>query len=86
MLTGSTPEAMQAQAVAGASFFALQLGDPKVAQQVSKALSTFLEKPENLSIRLTPPEPVVIGTLQASAQQGPAALIKVLGAEMLANQ
>ena len=86
MLAGASPDQMRAQVVAGASFFALQLGDPAIAQQVSTALSTFFEDPKNLSLRLTPAEPVVIQSLQQTAQEGPAALIRALGAEMLANQ
>ena len=86
MMSGSNLPQLKAQITAGASMFALQLGDPRIAQQVAAAIATFIDNPQSLTLRLAPSQPVPISSLAESAEQGPAAVIRQVNATLSANE
>ena len=70
-LSGQDPEAMKAQAIAGAAFLPLAAGeigiDPAIAADLGSALSKFLNDSGTLSLSINPSEPVTMADFEDPA-------------------
>ena len=67
--------------------FALaSLGIPDLQQQISAAVSIYLDNPQSIEIKATPPEPVSFGQIMAIAIADRRAIAAAIGVEIIANQ
>jgi hypothetical protein len=76
-----------AQAVKGLLPFALaRIGIPELQQQITDAVSIYLDNPQSLEIKAQPSEAVSFGQIMGSAMADPRSLHKLLGVTVTANQ
>lgn len=74
------------QAKAVLPFALAKLHNPDLTAQVTQAVSKFLDDPKNLAIVATPPNPVPVAMIAASAMSAPQQLPETLGMKVVANQ
>ena len=74
------------QAKAIVPFMMMELNNPELTQQVTTAVSAFLDNPKSLEIAAKPGAPVPFALLAASGMSSPKELPKTLGLSVTANQ
>jgi hypothetical protein len=74
------------QAKAIVPFLMAQLNNPELTQQVTAAVSAFLDSPENIEIAAEPAAAVPFAVIMAGAMSNPLDLPKTLGVAVRANQ
>lgn len=74
------------QAKAVVPFLMAQLNNPELTQQVTAAVSAFLDDPKNIEIAAEPPASVPFAVIMAGAMSNPLDLPKTLGVAVRANQ
>jgi hypothetical protein len=84
--TGQPRDALVMQAKGMAPMMVMQLQDGDLTAAVSTAVSSYLDNPKNLEIKLAPPAPVPFSVLTATGMSAPQALVKQLGLSITANQ
>ena len=62
-----------------------QINNPELTAQVTKAVSDYLDNPQNLVIAAKPASPVPFALIAAGAMASPADLTKTLGVTVTAN-
>ena len=73
------------QAKAIVPFGMAQINNPELTAQVTKAVSDYLDNPQNLVIAAKPASPVPFALIAAGAMASPADLTKTLGVTVTAN-
>lgn len=63
-----------------------RLGMPELQQQISAAASVYLDNPQNIEIKATPPAPVPFGQIAGAAMLDPRSISAMIGVEVTANQ
>ncbi|MGH7077031.1 MAG: hypothetical protein ACREFU_02920 [Acetobacteraceae bacterium] len=63
-----------------------EFGDSPAIAHAAKAIITFLDAPQSLTIELAPPAPVPLTTLRNSSTMAPPELASLLGLQVTANQ
>lgn len=67
--------------------FALgRLGIPELQQQISAAAAAFLDNPQNIEIKASPPAPVPFGQIMGAGMADPRTIPAIIGVEVIANQ
>ncbi|MER2535638.1 MAG: hypothetical protein ABTQ31_10800 [Rhizobiaceae bacterium] len=74
------------QAKAIVPFLMSQMNNPELTQQVTAAVSAFLDSPENIEIAAEPAAAVPFAVIMAGAMSNPLDLPKTLGVAVRANQ
>lgn len=82
---GIQPADVANQAKAIVPLMAGQYLGPELTQSLSKAITTYLDDPRSLEIRVAPAEPMPLAVLMGTAMGSPEALAKQLGLEVVAN-
>lgn len=67
-------------------FFLGQLQNPEFQQEISEAVDTFLDDPQNLTIRADPEEPVSFMTIVGAVSASPQTLPDMLNVTVSANE
>ncbi len=80
------PEDVAQQTKAIVPLMAGQYLGPDLTQSLSKALTTYLDNPRNITIRVAPEEPMPFAVLMGTAMGSPEALAKKVGLSVTANQ
>ena len=83
---GGKPQDIANQAKALVPFAMMKLNDPALTEMVTKAVSKFLDKPENIAIVAEPKQPVPLATIMAGAMSAPQMLPQQLGVNVVANE
>jgi hypothetical protein len=63
-----------------------QMKMPDLQNQISTAVSAFLDNPKNLEIKAAPASPVAVPMIMGAAMGAPQTLPQVLGVNVTANQ
>ena len=75
------------QAKAIVPFLMAQLNNPELTKQVTTAISTYLDNPQNIEITAEPENPVPFAVIMAGAMSpSPQDLLKTLGVSVTANE
>ncbi|MCG7505741.1 hypothetical protein [Mesorhizobium retamae] len=82
---GTQPKDIANQAKAIVPFGMAQINNPELTAQVTKAVSDYLDNPQNLVIAAKPASPVPFALIAAGAMASPADLTKTLGVTVTAN-
>ena len=82
---GMTAKDIANQAKAVVPFGMAQINNPELTAQVTKAVSDYLDNPQNLVIAAKPASPVPFALIAAGAMASPADLTKTLGVTVTAN-
>ena len=83
---GVTGKDVANQAKAIVPLMMMELNNPELTQQVTAALSAFLDDPKSIEISAEPGSPVPFALLAASGMASPKDLPKTLGLTVTANQ
>ncbi|MEW7007620.1 MULTISPECIES: hypothetical protein [unclassified Lentilitoribacter] len=83
---GMSQEQMAEAAKALLPFGLARLGMPELQQQITAAASAFLDNPQNIEIKATPPAPVPFGQIMGAAMADPRTIPATIGVEVVANQ
>lgn len=83
---GVTGKDVANQAKAIVPLMMMELNNPELTQQVTQALSAFLDNPKSIEVAAKPGAPVPFALLAASGMASPQALPKTLGLTVTANQ
>lgn len=83
---GVTGKDVANQAKAIVPIMMMELNNPELTQQVTQALSAFLDNPKSIEIAAKPGAPVPFALLAASGMASPQELPKTLGLTITANQ
>lgn len=79
--------AQMAQAVKGmAPLMVAQLGIPALQQQVSAAITAFIDNPGTFTVSAYPDEPIAFPMIMGAAMGDPKSLVDMLKVEVVANQ
>lgn len=81
---GGDAEMMRVMALTVIDQQAMEMDDSPVAVEALKAVRAFVEKPKNLSLTLSPSEPV--GYMDLMDDEDPAAMARLLGLKIQANR
>ena len=82
---GMKPQDIANQAKAIVPFGMAQLNDPELTQQVSAAVSAYLDNPRSIELAARPASPVPFALIMAGAMSSPQDLTKTLGVQVKAN-
>ncbi len=82
---GMKPQDIANQAKAIVPFGMAQLNDPELTQQVSAAVSAYLDNPRSIELAARPASPVPFALIMAGAMSSPQDLTKTLGVRVKAN-
>lgn len=63
-----------------------RFGMPELQQQITAAVSTYLDNPQNIEIKANPPAPVPFGQIMGAGMADPRSIPAFIGVEVLANQ
>lgn len=83
---GMTAKDIANQAKAIVPFMMMELNNPELTQQVTSAVTAFLDNPKSLEIAAKPGSPVPFALLAANGMANPKDLPKTLGLTVTANQ
>ena len=83
---GKKPADIANQAKAIVPFLLAQLNNPELMQNVTEAVTKYLDDPQSLEIKAAPAHPVPFALLMAGAMATPKDLPKTLGVSVVANE
>jgi len=83
--TGTTPEALTEQLIAGVPQMSAAIPDPAFRQQAADAVVAFLRSPGTITWSLAPAEPVPFSLFLGDTPPDPATLATLLGAKITAT-